>query len=234
MTNLEFSNEFDILYNSITSNTAPGLDEYEKSVFLTMAQESIVRDLYTGSLVGVAFESQEILRRFLSEMVETTYPEEVSEDTPSPISDTSVFYKLPSNVFFITYESAVINDDTAGCNTGKKIDVYPVTQDEYNQIIKNPFRGTNERRVLRIDAGLNIVELVYKYKINKYYIKYVKKPKPIILIDLHTLDNTLTINGKYEENPCELTDTLHRTILEKAVALAKQSLVIQTVPQSNV
>jgi hypothetical protein len=37
MTTTEFSNEFDILYNSITSNMAPGLDEYEKSVFLTRA-----------------------------------------------------------------------------------------------------------------------------------------------------------------------------------------------------
>lgn len=234
MTNLEFSNEFDILYNSITSNSAPGLDEYEKSVFLTMAQESVVRDLYTGSLVGVSFEEQESLRRYLSNMVLTTYPEEITEDTPDPISDTSVFYKLPTDVFFITYESAVIKDDSAGCKSGKKVDVYPVTQDKYNQIIKNPFRGTTDRRVLRIDAGLDIVELVYKYKIEKYYIKYVKKPKPIILVDLSTLDSTLSINKESVETPCELNDSLHRTILEKAVALAKRSLVIQTVPQSNV
>lgn len=43
MTNTEFSNEFDILYNSITSNQAPGLDEYEKSVFLTKAQDEIIK-----------------------------------------------------------------------------------------------------------------------------------------------------------------------------------------------
>lgn len=43
MTNTEFSNEFEILYNSITSNQAPGLDEYEKSVFLTKAQDEIVK-----------------------------------------------------------------------------------------------------------------------------------------------------------------------------------------------
>ena len=43
MTNQEFSNEFDVLYNNITSNQAPGLDEYEKSVFLTKAQDEIVK-----------------------------------------------------------------------------------------------------------------------------------------------------------------------------------------------
>lgn len=46
MTNSEFSNEFDILYNSITSNQAPGLDEYEKSVFLTKAQDEIVKSYF--------------------------------------------------------------------------------------------------------------------------------------------------------------------------------------------
>lgn len=43
MTNLELSNEFDVLYNNITSNQAPGLDEYEKSVFLTKAQDELVK-----------------------------------------------------------------------------------------------------------------------------------------------------------------------------------------------
>lgn len=38
----EFSNEFDVYYNSITSNQAPGLDEYEKSVFLTQGQSEVL------------------------------------------------------------------------------------------------------------------------------------------------------------------------------------------------
>jgi hypothetical protein len=37
MNNPEISNQFDILYNNITSDKAPGLNEYEKSVFLTKA-----------------------------------------------------------------------------------------------------------------------------------------------------------------------------------------------------
>lgn len=46
MTNSELSNEFDVLYNSITSNQAPGLDEYEKSVFLTKAQDEIIKSYF--------------------------------------------------------------------------------------------------------------------------------------------------------------------------------------------
>ena len=46
MTNYEFSNEFDILYNNISSNQAPGLDEYEKSVFLLVKQEMNIVEKY--------------------------------------------------------------------------------------------------------------------------------------------------------------------------------------------
>ena len=37
MTIQEFSSEFDVQYNNIASKAAPGLDEYEKSIFLTKA-----------------------------------------------------------------------------------------------------------------------------------------------------------------------------------------------------
>ena len=43
MTLSEFSNEFDLFYNNIMSNAAPGLTEYEKSVFLTKAQDDIIK-----------------------------------------------------------------------------------------------------------------------------------------------------------------------------------------------
>lgn len=46
MTTSEFSNEFDVLYNNIMSNQAPGLDEYEKSVFLTKAQNEILKNYF--------------------------------------------------------------------------------------------------------------------------------------------------------------------------------------------
>lgn len=46
MTTTEFSNEFDVLYNNIMSNAAPGLNEYEKSVFLTKSQDEIIYNYF--------------------------------------------------------------------------------------------------------------------------------------------------------------------------------------------
>ena len=58
----EFSAEFDILYNNIMSNIAPGLTEYEKSVFLTHAQEQLVIEIYSGQYKGEPFENSEVVR----------------------------------------------------------------------------------------------------------------------------------------------------------------------------
>ena len=46
MTAQEFNDSFDVLYNNITSNQAPGLDSYEKSVFLTKAQDEIIKNYF--------------------------------------------------------------------------------------------------------------------------------------------------------------------------------------------
>ena len=81
MTNPEFSDSFATLLNSNGIRSTFGvpaslgtvvLDEYEKSVFLTQAQEEIVINLYNGkNPYGDSFESTEELRRYLDELVKT-------------------------------------------------------------------------------------------------------------------------------------------------------------------
>ena len=43
----EFSNEWDLYWNNISSNQAPGLNEYEKSVFLTRAQLELIQAYFS-------------------------------------------------------------------------------------------------------------------------------------------------------------------------------------------
>ena len=50
MTTQEFSDQFDVLYNNIGSDQAPGINEYEKSVFLTKAEKQLVREYFERSL----------------------------------------------------------------------------------------------------------------------------------------------------------------------------------------
>lgn len=233
MTIEEFSDEFDVLLNSYAANNSLSagqgltqLDEYEKSVLLTEAQESIVRDLYNGKLTGDGFESTEEQRRNLDSLVNTL--ELPSEDISKPkMSDNSKFFQLPSDVWFITYESVLLSDESLGCKNNTRADVIPVRQDEYYSIKNNPFRGPSDKRVIRIDTGSSVIELISKYTIQSYFIKYLSKPKPIILQNI--TDENLSINGETTRMGCKLNTALHRPILERAVSLA-----IKRLPSKNV
>lgn len=136
MNNAEFSKEFDILYNNIMSNAAPGLDEYEKSVFLTNAQEGFVKDLYNGT-GPTSFEKDEEARRFLGELIDTF---ETNEKLIGHLglSRNSMFFQIPEDVWFITYESAVLKDERLGCANGTEATIVPVSQDNFYKIQKNP------------------------------------------------------------------------------------------------
>lgn len=251
MTTAEFSDEFDVLLASYMNSSAlsdgQGLmqvDEYEKSVLLTQAQEEIVSSLYSGKLTGEGFESTEIQRRYLDELVVTTTidPEVAKEEVknakgevttpavvlPTGVDSKSKFFKIPEDVWFITYEAANLNDGTLKCNTTATVDIIPVRLDEYHLIKGNPFRGASANRVLRIDyghsnnLGSNLVELVSKYTISSYYLKYLKKPDPIILVDIN--NDNLSIDNQNTAQTCKLNTALHRAILREAVALAIKRL----------
>lgn len=222
MTALEFSSEFDILYNNIMSNQAPGLTEYEKSVFLTQAQEQIVLGIYKGTFDGDSFESTEEAKSYLSDLVvQKTYnKEDIIEDSNS-ISNKSYFVSRMGDAWVVLYESAEIEDGSVLClKDGKWVPVVSSTLDEYNRIKNNPFRGPGKRRVLRLSIE-DKYELISDYPINQYKIRYLKRPYPIILEDL----NDASINGEYtplsDENACELHPSLHKSILNTAVSIAK-------------
>lgn len=231
MTTEEFSNEFDTLLNSYSTIEAFGktpstieLDEYEKSVFLTNAQEEIVIGMYNGkNPFGDSFERTEEIRRYLSDLIKTYTTDKKVEYTG--LSKSSVFFELPDDLWFITYESVNLKDDGLGCMSGENISVIPITQDEYHRIKKNPFRGTNERRALRLDLSGKVVEIISKYNIESYLVRYLSRPAPIILTNL--IDN-LSINGVNTKTECELNPVIHRAILERAVKLAIMSRVPNT------
>ena len=216
MTTQEFSNEFEILYNNIMSNSAPGLNKYEKSIFLTQAQEALVLDIYRGKFDENSFESTEEVSDYINTLVRQSKITDTVEG--NGISTNSVFYQLPNDIWFITYESVILRDNNLDCKNGQEVIVKPITQDEYYSISKNPFRGANDRRVLRLLSD-NKVELISKYGIESYLIRYLSKPEPIILDNLSTYG--VTINGKSEITECKLNPAVHRILLNRAVQLAK-------------
>lgn len=240
MNTKEFSNEFDILYDNISSNAAPGLNQYEKSVFLTKAQEEIISQYYSGfnnQLAG--FEGNEDIRRGLSELVKTHKNSSIINSTIG-ISINSKFISIPNNLFYIVFEQVTLISDNS-CINGKKVMVKPITHDEYNISKDNPFRKPNNNKVWRLDIAklnnLKVIELISTNNILEYFCRYIEKPSPIILVDFELDDEiqgmNLTIDGENTLTECKLNSEIHREILNRAVEMAIRTYRENTL-QSNV
>jgi hypothetical protein len=209
MTLDELSTQFNLLYNNISSNQAPGLTEYEKSVFLTQAQEAVILDLYKG-VTGDSFETTEEVTRYLSSLVKPYTTSQLTSQT-ALLDKRETKINLPTDVMFITYQSANIN--------GKDVIVTPINRDSLFNILNNPFKGPNNNRVISISEEGSII-LYSNSDITKYYAKYLSKPYPIILIDL--ANEGFTINGETDSKEVDwLPESLHNQILIRAVQMAK-------------
>ena len=218
MTNKEFSDGFSTLLNSFGVTPNITLDEYEKSTFLTNAQEQLIIDIYSGRniIYGKSFEQTEEIRRYLSNLVET-YETSTKVTGKLGLSQDSVFFEIPQDTWFITYEVAFLKDSRLGCLNGIEASVVPLPQDDLYRAKDNPFRGPSKDRVLRLDIKSDLAELISKYNVDKYLMRYISQPAPIILVDL---PDGLSINGVSTESECELNPVVHRAILERAVQLA--------------
>ena len=224
MTTSEFSQAFDTLisaYNDTTLEDKLSFNEYEKSVFLTKAQDELIVSFYSGkNSYNEGFENTEEIRRYLSSLIETKELDEDKTSTLAKLTDQSHIYKLEDDTWFITYEAIKITSEDS-CLKGKSIEVVPITQDDLHKLLKNPFKGPNNRRALRLDLANNSVEIIYPLE-GKYLVRYLKQTSPIIV---DTLDESLDIKGKHEVTECKLHEALHRTILDRAVQLAVTSKI---------
>lgn len=226
MTIVEFNNEFDIHYNAIASQSAPGLDLYEKSIYLTKAQLEIVKNYYNafGNKYQKGFEGSEKRRIDLKELVENHVSTTLVANT-NGISNDSKFFVIPDEVFLIVYEKVVFGENNV-CLLDKEVKVIPKTHDEYNYQIKNPFKKPLENEVWRLNISEQnnnkIVELISPYEIKQYQLRYIKYPEPIVLTDL-TLNfpgEGLSVDGVTTPQTSQLDSEIHREILDRAVELA--------------
>lgn len=223
MTTIEFSNEFDILYDSIASMGAPAIDLYEKSVFLTQGQLDLVKEYNSPfNKTKVSFEGSDKRRADLRELV-VNYTIVPTKSTTG-VSTDSYNAILPNDYFLMKYEAVFYTKE--GCDDSIKIDVIPIKYDEYNDRIRNPFRKPDDKDGFRLDIASNsqgskTVELIVSHVPDTYQIRYVKYPTPIVLTDLGGISSEpLSIDGVVVKTECTLDKEVHREILEKAVILA--------------
>ena len=223
MTNQEFSNQFDVLYNNVMSNQAPGLDEYEKSVFLTKAQNEIVLSYFNpkGNKYIEGFDGNE--RRQIDFSMLTRVYNETTFGTANydPRTAGVKSVAMPDDVLVFVNESLTVTRDT---NT-VYLSVIPISYIEYSRQMSKPFKRPTHYQAWRLinstDTPAGECDLIAgpNDTITKYTARYIKRPNPIVLVDLDA--EGVSIGGVDEATECELDPILHEDILQRAVELAK-------------
>lgn len=219
----ELSNLFDTLLQPYITKDNFGkqntlaFDEYEKSIFLTKAQEQIVLELYQE------LEQSEEVRKYLSNLIKTDNYAPVGEQDETLINNNFKSYKveISNDILFMIYEQCTLSDEN-NCINNKIVSVIPTIHDDLDKVLKNPFKSPNSRKVIRLDFD-NKIELISKYNISNYKVRYLKKPNPIILVALE--DNLSINNGDTKVSNSETNPILHERIVQRAVQLAVQSKV---------
>ena len=222
MTIQEFSDQFDVLYNNITSNQAPGLNEYEKSIFLTKAQEEIVKNYFTanskGNNIGQGFDDSAKRQADFSCLMKVGNCNAAS--VPAKIDRRSKIYSFPDDVFIVINESIYTLQ-------GKLLQVIPLRYDVYTALMSKPFKRPLKNQAWRLlnygvvdgNSATRIAEIITNIgdDVANYSVRYIKKPDPIIIAAL----DGLTIEGIGIPTECKLDPILHEDILQRAVELAK-------------
>lgn len=138
MTIEDFSNTFDIFYNNLMSDRAPEVNDYEKSMLLTLAQEDIVKELYNR-----AFEGSEQARRSLDALIIRDLIDPAKDNSEEKIYGAKMRRAVstcPRSSRYILRETVRVSED-GSCLYGNYIKVRPERLDDLTYDLGNPFRG---------------------------------------------------------------------------------------------
>ena len=172
----EFSQEFDILYNNIASNQAPGLTEYEKSVFLTKAQDEIIKNYFTNKPNGNKYQegiedSSKRYSDFSCLITVTTVPTSTIKAGSDTIDSRGKIMKLPTDLMLSLNESFIVNFNVIDKNelkvraiSNNRYQVIPVTLAEYQRLMSRPSNDPLKRQVWKLmgnsTSGNGSVEII--------------------------------------------------------------------------
>lgn len=245
MKNEEFSNQFSSLLNSYGSIAQFGeqasrqeitLDEYEKSVFLTQAQDILVKSYFDAVMnsEGKGFDDSSRRQADFSSLIRVEEMDPLPKQSGTLYDVRSLLFKLPVRSSSKEADSAdvllILNEKLLKMRGSSEISQYvikPISYLEYDREMSKPYTKPLKKQAWRLfqntAVGFDILsEVIPREDLSggeawKYRVRYVKRPQPIIL---ENLPDGLSIDGISEFTECELHPIMHYDILMKAVELA--------------
>lgn len=156
MTLEEFSTEFDVLYNSITSNAAPGFNDYEKSVLLTLAQEELIKSYFVANnnTTGVGLDGSQKRHYDFSTLIKVKTLNNIINSIWTTGVDVPVFNKDANNIFLVPNDVFLVLNEYLTVKNNSYT-VFPISYDSYNLLMSKPFPYPNKRQAWRLDSSIN-------------------------------------------------------------------------------
>lgn len=172
---------------------------------------------------------------------ETVYTSEPIITHVEASGDNPEYWTINSEATQYETEPVVTDHEAVSAvKTKKDFVIVPISYKEYDREMSKPYAQPLKKQAWRLfqnsAVGFDInSELIPRFNIVQsvadsnhvgdtkgdvvfiYKIRYVKRPRPIIL---ESLPNGLEIDGESNESDCELNPIVHRDILNKAVELA--------------
>jgi hypothetical protein len=213
--------EFEIGYE-LANLSARNYNNKELSTLLTQAQTSMVLDVIEN-------EDSEI-KDILIKKLKLPY-----DTNTSPYVDiqNAVEADLPENTLKLLQERVDItfNNKSPFYNITdhmlKDVSVFTITEDYYNANIENPDKRPYHKLVWRLSSPSTVILIGDDtYTPTTYKCIYLKRPSPIIIQDSNYNTGDGEIDGELWEDydtsslDCELDETFHRKIVDKAIILA--------------
>ncbi len=214
---------FDALYN----NAAPGFEDPELSVLASKAQLLYVLKCLKPYKDNEVFEETEVRKQGLSALIkdgaEATVPPAELPTTVGTLPGER-YWKLPSDFMFAIYEAAETSVPFCKTNTFRRIPIFPIQHNEYNQnfynTFKKPYCDGEFGIVWRINHGRINNDRIHglitdtTFTVTNYFLRYLKFPTNIV-IDEDTPSNQ--VNPELDEVFQYAIGDLAIMLLDKAI-----------------
>jgi hypothetical protein len=198
------------------------VDEYEKSIYLTMAQKMFYKELCDNFEIDGKISTY--LQPFIVEFITASTIVQVIKPI---ILDSVINIVVPSDIYIVVFEKAVLSSANPKYNLKEvKVIKTPIATIPYK--LDNPFRMPNDKEIFRIITA-NDVDTLFELLLPvnttllQYSCKYLKNIKPIIL---ETLPDNLSIENETGPMNTEFTDEVLDKIIEIAVLSIKRDKTI--------
>lgn len=227
MTIQEIHRNFKFGMDKLDNLNYPNFLSEEIDLLLNQAQDRFVKQRYGNTNVKrTSFEETEKRTEDLREIIQTSRLTGFTANSESIVYN-SAMCQIPNGHWFTIWDRAIINCPT--CNTtvkrgigiigqngsdnlitGQYVEIRPVTHLEFEKVIRDPFKGPDNSKILKL-MYKDQIELVLPNNCTlvSYEFRYIREPVRM------SLSGNIT---------CELSEHTHEEIISMAIQIALEGI----------